>query len=382
MKRLPPACCVLLVVTGCGRSGSGIDARPAAAPLVGHTDAAGATDVADHECHVVLRRAEHLVDARGQGVLATVDVDEQFLQYPGQTPGVLFRADGGDWRSVTATPADGAPAGYARFVARFLAWQSADFIAFDPTSTDLRLFDHNRLPGDFDSFHVDASNGFAVPEAPSVCPGLPPRATLEFEAGYSEAQHGAIVAGGELEIDYDLSRLTACRDTHDGYRFWTLDAYARFASGGQLVSGSVVGSNGAESFPIPFVADVPPDATSVQLWFRNASPPSCEAWDSRYGRNYTFDVVPAPAPAAAPPPTPGSTTSAASAQRALPPAAPRRAAPEPRRPERRARFAALLQRRPHLDVPRRRRAAHHPARLRPAGALTALRARGRSSCRS
>ena len=42
--------------------------------------------------------------------------------------------------------------------------------------------------------------------------------------------------------------------------------------------------------PTPFTTSIPPDATSVAPWFRNASPPSCEAWDSRYGANYVFAV--------------------------------------------------------------------------------------------
>lgn len=262
-------------------------ARPALAPLIGTADA---TDVADHECRVILRRADHLVDARGQGVLATIDVDDKLVADPGATPGVLFRADGSGWQEVTAQPADGAPAGFKRYQARFLAWQSADFIALARTTTRVRLFDHNRLPGDLDSFHVDASNGFAVPEAPSVCPGLRPLGTLEFRGNFTTVQHGAIVAGDQLRIDYDLNRLTTCRDTHNGYRFWTLDAYAQFQPGGQLVSGSVVGSNGPTVYAEPFITDVPADATSVQIWFRNASPPSCEGWDSNYGANYRFTV--------------------------------------------------------------------------------------------
>ncbi len=290
MKRAA-ACILVLFACACGGRVTVDEARPALAPLTGQ---AGSTDVADRQCRVVLRRADRLVDARGVGVAATIDVDAKLLADPGATPGVLFRADGSGWQEVTAQASAGAPAGYARFVARFLTSQSADFIAFASTTTGVRLFDHNRLPGDFDSFHVDASNGFAIGEAPAVCPGLRPLATLSFTGGYVQAQHGAIVAGAQLAIEYDLGRLTSCRDTHNGYRFWTLDAYAQFQPGGQIVSGSVVASNGGSDFATPFVTDVPADATSVALWFRNASPPSCEAWDSNYGANYVFPVVAAP----------------------------------------------------------------------------------------
>ena len=109
-------------------------------------------------------------------------------------------------------------------------------------------------------------------------------------AATRQKQHGAIVAGDSLSIEYDLGRLTTCRDTHNGYRFWSLDAYAQFQPSGQVASGSVVASNGPAWFAVPFVTDVPAGATSVALWFRNASPPSCEGWDSNYGANYVFAV--------------------------------------------------------------------------------------------
>lgn len=288
---------LLSLVAGCrGAADDGV--RRAAAPLVvAATDDSDAdtTDVADRECRVVLRRADRDVGSGAAAVAALVDVDARLLADPGATAGVLFRADGGDWQALDAQPTDGAPAGFARFVARFAVEQSADFIAYARTTTQVRLFDHNRLPGDFDSFHVDGGDGFAVPEAPLVCPGLRPITRLDFAADFTVAADGAIVAGDRLEVDYALARLTACRDTHDGFRFWSLDAYAQFQPGGQLVTGTVVASNGAASSAVPFVTDVPAGATSVALWFRNYSPPSCEGWDSSYGANYAFAVV-APQP--------------------------------------------------------------------------------------
>lgn len=270
-------------------------AVPARAPLIGKADAtATATDVADRECRVVVRRADRIVDARGSGVSVTIDVAEPLLADPGATPGVLFRADGGGWQEVTAQDAGvEPPSGFRRFTARFAAAQRADFVGLARTTTAVRLFDHNRLPGDLDSFHVDGA-GWSVAEAPDVCPGAGPIANLAFKGTFVTAQHGAIVAGGKLSVDYDLGRLTTCRDTHNGARFWSLDAYAQFSPGGQVVSGSVVGSNGTTTYPQTFTTDVPAGATSVQLWFRNATPPSCEGWDSNYGKNYAFPVVAAP----------------------------------------------------------------------------------------
>ena len=295
MKRA--ALCLALFSSACAGRAAVDGARPAAAPFsartaAGPAAAAADTDVADHECRVVLRRADFLAD-RSTGMVVTIDVDERLLADPGATPGVLFDADGSGWQEVDASPATDSPPplGYARFVARFALLQSADFVAFAPTTTGVRLFDHNRLAGDFDDFHVDAASGYSVPEAPSVCPGQRPIATLTFAGGWTEQQHGAVVAGDQLEVDYDLGRLTTCRDTHDGYRFWNLDAWAQFQPSGQTVSGTVVASNGPTSYAVPFVTDVPAGTTSVALWFHNWSPGGCDAWDSNFGANYVFPVV-------------------------------------------------------------------------------------------
>jgi hypothetical protein len=189
-------------------------------------------------------------------------------------------------------PQPGADPGFQRFGVRVVDFGTlVQLIGYAQLPTGVRLFDHNQLPGDLDSFTLDAQTGFHLPFVPALCPGVPPRATLEFADGFVQVQHGAIRAGGQLEIDYALARLTACRDTHNGYRFWSLDAFVRFQPGGQLSTGSVVGSNGTAIFPQPYAVDVPEGAQSVELWFENATPPSCDAWDSRFGQNYAFPVV-------------------------------------------------------------------------------------------
>ena len=66
-------------------------------------------------------------------------------------------------------------------------------------------------------------------------PGPAAARTLTFAGNFTQTQHGAIVAGGELSVEYDLGRLTTCRDTHNGARFWSLDAYAQFQPSGQIV---------------------------------------------------------------------------------------------------------------------------------------------------
>ena len=278
-------------------------ARPARPPFAkaDSTSVADAddVDVADRECRVVLRRADFIAD-RSTGIAATIDVANGLLADPGATPGVLFNADGAGWQEVDAQPSteDPAPAGFTRFVARFELLASADFIAFARTTTGVRLFDHNRLTGDFDSFHVDASTGYTIGEAPSVCPGPGPLGTITFAGNFMQTQHGALVAGGQLSVEYDLGRLTTCRGTIDGHRGWAMDAFAQFQPSGQIATGSVVSTTTSGDVASPFVADIPAGTTSVALWFENSAPsPPCTAWDSNYGANYVFPVVASATPA-------------------------------------------------------------------------------------
>ena len=48
--------------------------------------------------------------------------------------------------------------------------------------------------------------------------------------------------------------------------------------------------------PKSYEVQVPMAARQVEVWFRNfyAVSSRCEAWDSRYGQNYWFDVVDKP----------------------------------------------------------------------------------------
>jgi len=45
--------------------------------------------------------------------------------------------------------------------------------------------------------------------------------------------------------------------------------------------------------PIPWEVSVPFDAAQVELWFHNFFQMSsrCDAWDSRFGQNYWFDMA-------------------------------------------------------------------------------------------
>ncbi len=121
---------------------------------------------------------------------------------------------------------------------------------------------------------------------------------LRFLAGWQQVQEGDIKKSANLVIEYDPARLETCHTNWRGADIWDIAAYAFFNPGGQLYQGSVLreireGGMVVAHMPQSFEVSVPDDATQVQLWFRSWYQLSsfCEAWDSRYGQNYVFNVT-------------------------------------------------------------------------------------------
>jgi len=125
----------------------------------------------------------------------------------------------------------------------------------------------------------------------------PPAAvsTVAFGSDWTEATDRPIVQDGLLRIDFAPSRLRACRATYAGGRAWNIIAGYAFQPGGEtgavaLYDGDYFAGEAAVTQPqVP----VPTGATSVALWFSNSDRAGCVAWDSDFGANYTFPVVPA-----------------------------------------------------------------------------------------
>jgi len=125
------------------------------------------------------------------------------------------------------------------------------------------------------------------------------KGTLSFGPGFQQATQGDLVAGGKLDINYDLGRFSKLlTNSHDGFPAWGVTAYVMAQPSGviqekQLVSFSDgQGSNHGPAQSVPASFDVPAGSTSVQVWFKNwtgADAPSAQ-YDSNFGRNYTFDV--------------------------------------------------------------------------------------------
>jgi hypothetical protein len=118
----------------------------------------------------------------------------------------------------------------------------------------------------------------------------PPAPVVHFRRDYQQDVDGTLAAGGALIVDYDLDRLTGCRALYNSYQSWDVTAHVRF-DGGAVQSASVTqvaGLYGRVTAPATFA--VPADAHGVEIWFENTDRTGCEAWDSNYGRNYSFTL--------------------------------------------------------------------------------------------
>jgi hypothetical protein len=311
----------LLTLAACDPAATAPDAVASRAPALDRADGA---DQADHDCRVVLREVARLPNATWTGYeeactgdtcawVFTGHVDVSKDAFPaGATVGVLYHLAGDPtWWEVPAAPVAGGRPGFFSHEFKLhehlglgdatdeatLAAARVEVIPFLARPDGGRLFDHNRRRGDFDSYAFGQAEWWTIPEEAACAPVV---GTLGFQEGWQQSVGGALHAGGWLVVNYDLDRLPDCRGTHNGYPAWDTVASVRFLPGGQLVEGSVrdfVTTNGTPTTVATERAlevRVPTDATAVELWFHNYSGAgqSCDAWDSAYGANYRFDVLP------------------------------------------------------------------------------------------
>ena len=332
--RTPSLLLVVAALAGCGgndalvtydgEEGEGV----AEAPLLG----ADGKDAADRGCNIVLREVGRRPNTTGGYESActttgcyyvwsgTLDISAAAFA-EGAKPYVLYQSlmNPTRWLQVTPSKVTGAPQGFVRYsfkikkdtVSTGMSYTSLSrtriqVSPFLRTTSKARLFDHNRLPGDFDVYQLAAENGWAVKDDPAVCQPPPPnKATVQFLTGWTQAQHGALVAGGKLVIDYDPNRLTTCRNTHNGAPAWDLLAHVRFSPSGQQFDGTVRGFDAPAGVPqgpgiaVPFEVTIPAGATRADVWFENVSGAGspCVAWDSNNAQNYGFEVLGASPPA-------------------------------------------------------------------------------------
>lgn len=284
------------------------------------TDSALVTELPDRSCGVVLRDLRRKSDSTGtidqtctstgvcyQAWTGLVDVDSKLIAAGGKVGAAYTVGGKSTVRRVTASLVGDSPEpGMKRYKFRIYRDIWPTTLTFDqqqavlfrlnayvtfPDST--RKMDRNRVVGLFDKVIVDASSGWTVSDDATVChPAAAPRATLRFNGGWTQEQHGALVQGGKLVVDYDLYRLPQCMgSTYNGLPTWSTSAYVLFHPSNQLAQAPVVGrtSNNSQG-PALAEFDIPKDATSAELWFYSSGRTCTSAYDSNMGSNYRFPV--------------------------------------------------------------------------------------------
>jgi hypothetical protein len=315
---------LLFAVTGCGVGSADVSTPD---DTLSTDEAQLAGDASDHSCQVILRTAGRPAGTTGGFETKCTSagcyyVWEGFLDVASTVPAtakayVLFRSiDQTAWTKKLATKVTGGPAGYQRW--KFRLEPTSISPGMSPTSlqrakievapylllNNARVFDHNRIPGALDAYTLNVNNSWSIADDAAVCrPAGLNRATLDFQSGWRQEQHGALVANGKGVITYDLNRLPSCRGTHNGYPAWDITATVRFSPGGQQVESSVRAFNSPNGVPdvstmhsTPFEFTIPAGATSADVWFVNTGLWCSPTYDSNQGNNYHFAVV-APPPA-------------------------------------------------------------------------------------
>ncbi len=316
----------LVCITGCGVGTVEVNS---ADDTLETDEALLAGDKADHGCQVVLRNVQRAAGTGGFATKCTSNgpcyfvwegfIDVALAAKTGAKPYVLYRPiDATVWSKKLATAVTGGPAGYQRYKfkletntvnagmsATSLQHARIDLSPYLLTKDGTRLFDHNRVPGDFDVYSLTINNSWAVNEDAAVCrPAGLNKSTVQFTGSFQTVQHGALTPNGKLSIDYDLNRLPACRGTHNGYPAFDITAFVRFSPGNQQLEQSVRTfdtNNGAPVFSTlhsqPFDVTIPNGATSAEVWFVNTGLWCSPSYDSNSGANYRFEVIAPPAAA-------------------------------------------------------------------------------------
>lgn len=233
MKRL--LICLILTLMACGVSEGRVEeVAPVRgdSPLVGKADG---TDAADRDCTVILRHASRIPNGPGFETgpsrswvwSATIDVAASALDENASVH-LLYSSNASNdpqlgrvWWTVEALPQAGAADGQRRFEARIehglfgpgmsgtsLQRATLDMIPYVARG-QRRLFDHNRVAGDLDTYALRSDTGWVVAEAPAMCapdrgPAWIGNAAVKFERGNSHPCSGArLIADSERAFEYE-----------------------------------------------------------------------------------------------------------------------------------------------------------------------------------
>jgi hypothetical protein len=117
---------------------------------------------------------------------------------------------------------------------------------------------------------------------------------VSFKADWSHAPAGDLVAGSKLQLDYDLHRFEQLMHrSQERGAGWGVKAHVMAQPTGAVQEKELV-RFGKDSAPQveAHAFEIPPGTTAVQVWFKvwTADGKRHEAYDSNFGKNYTFAV--------------------------------------------------------------------------------------------
>lgn len=115
-------------------------------------------------------------------------------------------------------------------------------------------------------------------------------AILTFKADWSIEQEGVVVAETELELNYDISRLSRCRAKDgNGFDNWKIQALVSI-DGSNPVAFDLLGGQGTSYMYDQKARFTVPRGQELIVWFKGSDVTGCVEWDSAYGQNYRFAI--------------------------------------------------------------------------------------------
>ncbi|HUB06425.1 MAG TPA: DUF6209 family protein [Myxococcales bacterium] len=309
----------LALATACGPSvhAGAPPSSQTTASLIGN---GSQQDTADRGCNVVLRQAQ--AERAGDGgfvtdcssgtcwaiVDGTVDVSAEAVleELPVR---IWYQGSSGAWQYAPTTPAPGAGEGFRRYAFQLASStftpgverQIVDLIPYLQTPAGGRVFDHNALADPSANYEVGPNENWTVqpPDAP-ICPGPQPQghAELDFPVSWQNAQQGALVESGKLDIVYDPNRLPLCLGSnYNGFPTWATIAFVQFDQAPPLQYVLPAYQDGASWTAWPIETDIPAGAQRVALWYMQTGDECVgPSWDSNYGQNFVYPIAAQPPP--------------------------------------------------------------------------------------
>jgi hypothetical protein len=122
---------------------------------------------------------------------------------------------------------------------------------------------------------------------------------LVFKGDFQQAVTGEIKSGSDVAIVFDAERLPLERSLDaKGKPAWTISAFYQFLPGGEVSKINLLSeTSGArkkvsEATVLKGVFSIPSGSEEAVIWFVNTGTSGHEYYDSAFGNNYRFPVLP------------------------------------------------------------------------------------------